>query len=80
MHCFTLMSHLFTEWPALLSDNDDSEGEEIEPGTCEVNLDKYTGEHQPLLIQDGKVLYPLRENLDGDRLVLICMSMLNNLP
>ena len=57
-----------------MSDYVEPEVEEVEPGTCEVNLDKRTGKYPPLLVQDGKVLYPLREDLNGDRLVYIGMQ------
>ena len=62
--------------PKLMSDTDSTEEAEeadfVPPqDSCPINLDSRSGDHPPLLIQDGEIRYPTRKNADGKRVIYI---------
>ena len=64
--------------PTLLKDTDGAggggdEGDDFVPpeNSCALNLDARSGEHPPLLIQDGEVKYPRRRDADENRIIYV---------
>ena len=63
--------------PKVLSDKDGAgddvkEDDFVPPeNSCALNLDSRSGEHPPLLIQDGEVKYPRRRDADKNRVVYV---------